>query len=149
MVFSCYDHKDKMNVAIKVIQNDAKSHKYSKTEIKILNHLNKADPDDKRNIIWLIGNFKYRQNHHLVFELMSVDLYHYMKLNDLKPCAKQFYSRIGIQLFVSLLFLKKMNVIHCDLKPENIMLKSKSKSGIKLIDFGSACMISEDRFTYI
>jgi len=40
-----------MNVAIKVIQNDAKSHKISKTEIKILNHLNKADPEDKRNII--------------------------------------------------------------------------------------------------
>lgn len=92
MVYSCYDHKDKMNVAIKVVQNDARSHKISKTEIKILNHLNQADPDDKRNIIRLLGTFKFRQNLHLVFELMAIDLYTYMKQNDLQPCQKQFYS---------------------------------------------------------
>ncbi len=85
----------------------------------------------------------------MVFELMAIDLYHYLKLNELQPCHKTFYQRVGIQLFVSLLYMKKMNIIHCDLKPENIMLKSKSKSQIKIIDFGSACLIHEDRFTYI
>lgn len=59
---------------------------------------------------------------------MAIDLYHYLKMNNLEPCQKQFYQRVGIQLFVSLLYMKKMNIIHCDLKPENIMLKSKSKS---------------------
>ena len=80
---------------------------------------------------------------------MAIDLYSYMKANNMMPCQKHFYQRVGIQLFVSLLYMKKMNVIHCDLKPENIMLKSKSKSQIKVIDFGSACLIHEDTFSYI
>ena len=29
--------------------------------------------------------------------------------------------------------------VHGDLKPENILLKSRDKSGIKVIDFGSSC----------
>lgn len=35
------------------------------------------------------------------------------------------------------------------MKPENIMLKAKGKSSIKIIDFGSACNIDEDHFNYI
>jgi dual specificity tyrosine-phosphorylation-regulated kinase 2/3/4 len=45
--------------------------------------------------------------------------------------------------------MKKEKVIHCDLKPENIMLKQKNKTGLKLIDFGSSCSIGDDHFTYI
>ena len=37
--------------------------------------------------------------------------------------------RFAIQILQSLLFLRKYNIIHCDLKPENIMLKQKNKTG--------------------
>ena len=39
--------------------------------------------------------------------------------------------------------------MHCDLKPENIMLKQPNKSGIKVIDYGSSCMHNERIYTYI
>jgi len=39
--------------------------------------------------------------------------------------------------------------VHCDLKPENIMLKQPNKSGIKVIDYGSGCMHNERIYTYI
>jgi len=35
------------------------------------------------------------------------------------------------------------------LKPENILLKSPNKSGIKIIDFGSGCFLEERMYTYI
>lgn len=39
--------------------------------------------------------------------------------------------------------------MHCDLKPENVLLKKPNKSSIKIIDFGSSCFESERYYTYI
>ena len=35
------------------------------------------------------------------------------------------------------------------MKPENILLKKKNKSGIKIIDFGSGCFSNKRIYTYI
>jgi dual specificity tyrosine-phosphorylation-regulated kinase 2/3/4 len=49
----------------------------------------------------------------------------------------------------TLLFLYKHRIIHCDIKPENILLKTSDKSGIKIIDFGSSCFSHQKLYTYI
>ena len=51
--------------------------------------------------------------------------------------------KFAIQLLVSLQFMKENNIIHCDMKPENIVLRKPNKSGIKVIDFGSGTYESE------
>jgi dual specificity tyrosine-phosphorylation-regulated kinase 2/3/4 len=48
-----------------------------------------------------------------------------------------------IQVLQALLFLHHKQVIHCDIKPENIVFKEEGKSGVKLVDFGSACFIDK------
>lgn len=53
----------------------------------------------------------------------------------------------AIQMLNSLNFLQKMNIVHCDVKPENFVLKTWGKSGIKLIDFGTSCY--QGPFQYI
>lgn len=87
-VYSAFDHKDQEEVAIKIIQNVKKVNKQAKTEIRVLTELNKNDPDDKRNIVKLKGSFKYRQNIHMVFEMLDSNLYQYMKSNDMMPCSQ-------------------------------------------------------------
>lgn len=52
-------------------------------------------------------------------------------------------------MLLSLKFLRGHSIIHCDLKPENVLLKPKSKTEIKLIDFGSSCFENERIYTYI
>lgn len=47
--------------------------------------------------------------------------------------------KITIQILHSLIFLRKHNIVHCDLKPENVLLKQANKSGVKVIDVGSGC----------
>ena len=46
-------------------------------------------------------------------------------------------------------FLRRHRLIHCDLKPENVLLRSQHRSAIKVIDFGSSCFSDERVYTYI
>ena len=39
--------------------------------------------------------------------------------------------------------LYREKIIHCDMKPENILLRQKGSSAIKVIDFGSGCFESQ------
>ena len=54
-----------------------------------------------------------------------------------------------MQILDALAVLRDEGVIHCDLKPENVLLEPDSSGGIKVIDFGSACMQNETVYTYI
>jgi len=40
-------------------------------------------------------------------------------------------------------------VVHCDIKPENILLRTPQLSSIKLIDFGSSCITTDPMHSYI
>lgn len=53
------------------------------------------------------------------------------------------------QILDALAVLRDEGIIHCDLKPENVLLEPDSTGGIKVIDFGSACMQNETVYTYI
>lgn len=45
--------------------------------------------------------------------------------------------------------LRENSIIHCDLKPENVLLQSLDSGGIKVIDFGSACFETKTTYSYI
>ena len=53
------------------------------------------------------------------------------------------------QILDALAVLRDEGIIHCDLKPENVLLTPDRSGGIKVIDFGSACMQNETVYTYI
>jgi dual specificity tyrosine-phosphorylation-regulated kinase 2/3/4 len=75
----------------------------------------------------------------IAFELFSINLYEFIKANNFQGFTLSLIRRFAIQMLQALNFMRDENIIHCDMKPENILLKSKDKSGIKVIDFGSSC----------
>jgi serine/threonine protein kinase len=74
----------------------------------------------------------------------------YVKESGLEP----YYTiprlkKIIKQVLEALQFIHSLDLIHCDIKPENIVIKSYSRCEVKLIDFGSSCFTSDHLSTYI
>ncbi|ORZ20838.1 kinase-like domain-containing protein [Lobosporangium transversale] len=148
-VAKCYDHKTGEYVAIKIIRNKKRFHCQAVVEVKILDNLNKWDPEAKHNLIRMTDHFYFRNHLCIATELLSINLYEFIKSNSFQGFSLGLIKRFCTQLLQSLDLLNKHNVVHCDLKPENVLLKHPTKSSIKVIDFGSSCLENEKVYTYI
>lgn len=135
----CFDHKTGETVAIKIIRNKQKYAHQATVELNIVTHLTERDPNDQHNCIRIKDHCYFRSHLLLSFELFSINLYEFIKANNFQGVTLSLIRRFAIQMLQALKFMRDENIIHCDMKPENILLKNKDKSGIKVIDFGSSC----------
>lgn len=134
----CFDHKTNEYVCLKIIRNQEKFQYQASVEVKVLQHIKDTDPEDTTNLVKMKDYFAFRSHVCIVFELLSMNLYEFIKNTDFRGVSMGLIRRFAIQLLHSLKFVKEQEIIHCDLKPENILLKTPTKSGIKIIDFGSS-----------
>jgi dual specificity tyrosine-phosphorylation-regulated kinase 2/3/4 len=149
VALKCFDHKTNEYVWVKVIRNQEKFQYQASIEVKVLQHIKDTDPEDTSNLIKMKDYFIFRSHVCLVFELLSMNLYEFIKNTDFRGVSMGLIRRFAIQLLHSLKFIKEQEIIHWDLKPENILLKTPTKSGIKIIDFGSSWFMDEIVYTYI
>ncbi|KAG8708085.1 U4/U6 small nuclear ribonucleoprotein prp4 [Ceratobasidium sp. 394] len=141
------DENPNREVAIKIIRSQESMYKAGQKEIQILSKLAQADPDDKKHLIRLERNFEHRGHLCLVFESLSMNL---------RDVIRKFGKDVGLniravrayahQLFLALSLLKKANIMHADIKPDNILV-SDNKTVVKICDLGSASDISENDIT--
>ncbi|KAL1925271.1 uncharacterized protein VTP21DRAFT_154 [Calcarisporiella thermophila] len=148
-VARCYDHRTGELAAVKIIRNKKRFHKQAQVEVRILGSIVKWDPDNKHNCVRMIGNFHFRGHLCIAFECLSINLYEFIKNNHFQGFSLGLIRKFTTQILASLVLLHKHKVIHCDLKPENVLLKDPTRSGIKVIDFGSSCFENERIYTYI
>ncbi|CAN8266507.1 unnamed protein product [Cochlearia groenlandica] len=134
-------------VAIKIIRNNETMHKAGQTEVQILKKLAGADREDKRHCVRFLSSFKYRNHLCLVFESLHLNLREVLKKFGrnigLKLSAVRSYSK---QLFIALKHLRNCGVLHCDIKPDN-MLVNENKNVLKLCDFGNAMFAGKNEVT--
>lgn len=99
----------------------------------------------------LKSHFMWRQHLCLVFELLSYNLYDLLRNTNFRGVSLNLTRKFAQQLSMALLFLStpEMSIIHCDLKPENVLLCNPKRSAIKIIDFGSSCQIGNRIYQYI
>ncbi|CAN4121871.1 unnamed protein product [Withania somnifera] len=138
---------DPEEVAIKIIRNNETMYKAGMEELVILKKLVGADPEDKRHCVRFISSFKYRNHLCLVFESLHMNLREVLKKFGrnigLKLTAVRTYAK---QLFIALKHLKNCGVLHCDIKPDN-MLVNEAKNVLKLCDFGNAMFAGKNEIT--
>jgi len=150
-VVKCLDKISNDYVAVKIIKNKIPFYNQALTEIRILEHMNKKNQEDKYEIVKLHKHFTHRNHLCLVFELLSYNLYDLLRNTQFQGFSLILVRKFAVQILRSLFFLAspQVDIIHCDLKPENILLKNPKRSAIKVIDFGSSCHSHERMYKYI
>lgn len=148
-VVRAYCFKSQQYNACKIIRNKKRFHHQALVEVKILEHLRERDVENTSNVVHMMDYFYFRNHLCITFELLSINLYEFIKNNNFRGVSLGLIRRFAIQLLTALRFLRKQRIIHCDFKPENVLLKNPTKSGIKVIDFGSSCFEDERVYTYI
>ena len=78
----CQDHKTKEIVAVKIIKNQKKFQYQAGMELKIVRFLNLQDKQDQNNIIRIKDYSIFREHLIMVFELLNVNLYEFIKNNN-------------------------------------------------------------------
>lgn len=94
-------------------------------------------------LIKLNEHFKYKGRHCLVFENLHISLQDFMERRRCNPLPVSEIRVIAQQLLVALCGLKSMDLAHCDIKPDKVVLVSKSSLNVKLVDFALACSTSK------
>lgn len=144
-----FDHKNQKISALKVIKNQEKLKKQAALEASILQFIKDNDLEAVSNIVTIEDAFLFRGHQCIVFEKLDANLYDLLKQHKFRGIEHEFIRKIAIQVLNSLNYLSKHKIIHCDIKPENVMLQDNQKSGIKLVDFGSSCFHGHQIYTYI
>ncbi|XP_010528678.1 PREDICTED: serine/threonine-protein kinase ppk15 [Tarenaya hassleriana] len=147
-VAKCWVPATNSYVAVKIIKNQPAYYQQALVEVSILTTLNKKyDPEDNNHIVRIYDYFLHQRHLCICFELLDMNLYELIKINQFRGLSLSIVQLFSKQILRGLALLKDAGIIHCDLKPENILLCTSVKpAGIKIIDFGSACM--EDRTVY-
>uniref|UniRef100_A0A6B2KZ59 Protein kinase domain-containing protein n=1 Tax=Arcella intermedia TaxID=1963864 RepID=A0A6B2KZ59_9EUKA len=135
--------QENTEVAIKLIRNNDHMKRTGKKEVKILQRLSENDPEHRCNIIRLITHFEDRDHLCLVFEPMDLNLRQLLKKTGGSGFSIGAIRLYAFKLLKSLVHLKRNGIIHCDIKPDNILI-SQNRKIIKLADLGSAIDTTEE-----
>ncbi|KAG8726990.1 hypothetical protein FRC10_006514 [Ceratobasidium sp. 414] len=118
-------------------------HHQALVETKILDKLRKWDPEEKSHVLKTNEHFTFRNHLCIVTELLSINLYELIKANGFAGFTTALIRRFTSQMLASLVLMRQHRIVHCDLKPENVLLLHPAKSALKVIDFGSSCFEHE------
>lgn len=134
-------------VAIKLMRSQESMYVAGRKEAQILKLLNDADPEDKKHIVRMERTFEHKGHLAIVTESLSMNL---------RDVIKRFGKDVGLnmravrayahQMLLSLSLMRKCNIVHADIKPDNILV-SENKAVLKVCDLGTAADISEGEVT--
>jgi dual specificity tyrosine-phosphorylation-regulated kinase 2/3/4 len=145
-VLQCFDHKTHASVAVKVIVNTDQMHEQGKIEARTLAQLNSLN---SKFIVRAYDLFTFRSHICITFEILGLNLYELSKSQNFQAMPLATCRSYAKQILSGLEQCHKLKIVHCDLKPENVLICQKDRTRVKLIDFGSSCTEGHQKYEYI
>ena len=147
-VLACVDLKsEEKAVAIKVIKNNHVMNKAAEKEVSILAQISADDPAGKKHCIHMLDSFEHKGHTCMVFDRYEMDLRQVLKTFGRKVGINLNPVRVyGAQLLTALAQLRKLRIVHADIKPDNVLV-TKDKRKVVLADFGSASDLDDCEIT--
>uniref|UniRef100_A0A8D8IJ44 Serine/threonine-protein kinase n=1 Tax=Culex pipiens TaxID=7175 RepID=A0A8D8IJ44_CULPI len=144
IVYGGNHRKTTRAVAIKVIDKlrfPTKQEAQLKNEVAILQNLSHA------GVVNLERMFETPERIFVVMEKLKGDMLEMILSHQNGRLNERVTKFLITQILVALKYLHSRNIVHCDLKPENVLLSSDAEfPQVKLCDFGFARIIGEKSF---
>ncbi|XP_058128242.1 serine/threonine-protein kinase D1 [Anopheles coustani] len=144
IVYGGVHRKTHRSVAIKVIDKlrfPTKQEAQLKNEVAILQNLSHA------GVVNLERMFETPERIFVVMEKLKGDMLEMILSHQNGRLNERVTKFLITQILVALKYLHSRNIVHCDLKPENVLLSSDNEfPQVKLCDFGFARIIGEKSF---
>ena len=147
-VIRCMDHKTGETVAVKAFRKGKKYERQANTEMRLFDVI-QSNMAVRSKIVAFKDSFRFRGHVCFVYELLSLSLQECIRQNDYKGFSPGWIGRITHQLLDALVDLKSCQILHCDLKPDNIAFTRDDRTSVKVIDLGSGALEKETIYTYI
>nr|CAD7256447.1 unnamed protein product [Timema shepardi] len=144
IVYGGVHRKSGRTVAIKVIDKlrfPTKQEAQLKNEVAILQNLSHP------GVVNLERMFETSERIFVVMEKLKGDMLEMILSSERGRLSERITKFLITQILIALKHLHSKNIVHCDLKPENVLLSSDSDfPQVKLCDFGFARIIGEKSF---
>jgi len=144
-VYAAKHRKKCFDVAIKCVDKKRFSHKEDQQlrhEVTVLSGL------DDIGIVKIYNMFETPETVFVVMERLNGDMLELILSSEKGKLDERFGKYLIHQILIALRYLHKRCIVHCDLKPENVLILSFGDNFplIKLCDFGFARIIGEKSF---
>jgi len=148
-VYKAIDHKSNLQVALKIIKSGRNYRKAGTSEAQILKLIRDKDQSDRHHLVQIQKCLIFRKHVCIVCELLSISLGEFIKQNYYHGSSLNLIRRFAVQILQALRLLYRLRIVHCDLKPDNILLRHPTKSALKVVDLGSGGQDEGNINTYI
>lgn len=144
IVYGGEHKKTHRDVAIKVIDKlrfPTKQEAQLKNEVSILQNISHC------GVVNLERMFETSEKIYVIMEKLKGDMLEMILSSPRGRLSERVTKFLITQILIALKHLHSKNIVHCDLKPENVLLSSDSEfPQVKLCDFGFARIIGEKSF---